>query len=75
MKRQEIFKINEERLKGWNKRLTNVHSTPVFMLGVGHDHNLGQLTVLTTEDINDTQLLTFIEYAAKQLREQIARNN
>jgi hypothetical protein len=67
--------INDERMGRWKVKLNRVNATPVFLMGVGHDHNQGQLTIYCTEDRTDEELLLFLEEAAKQLREQIANKN
>lgn len=59
--------INDERLGRWKIQLNRKHATPVLLLGIGHDHNSGNLTLLTTEDITDEELKLFLEYALKSL--------
>jgi hypothetical protein len=67
--------INDERLGRWKVQMIRRHSTPLILIGIGHDHNIGEVTVLCTEDRTDEQLLLFMENAVKQLREQIAEKN
>jgi hypothetical protein len=67
--------INDERLGRWKVQMIRRHSTPLILIGIGHDHNSGEITLLCTEDRTDEQLLLFMENAVKQLREQIAEKN
>lgn len=67
--------INEERLFRWKVKLTRQHATPVFLLGVGHDHKSGELVILCTEDRTDEELLLFLEGSVNKLKEQLAQKN
>ena len=50
MTTSEIDSINRTRLDTWRKHLTAGHSTPIILLGVGHDAVSGQWCVCTLED-------------------------
>lgn len=67
--------INDERLGRWKVQMIRRHSTPLILLGIGHDKNLGELTVLCTEDRTDEQLVAFLEAALAQLKENMADKN
>lgn len=69
MDKQEINKINIERMNSWSNKLTNHHATPIVLLGVCHDHNEGQIVILTTEPsvITNQVLLEFLKKAVKEL--------
>lgn len=67
MNPDEIEDICSVRLEGWTKRLTQEHSTPVLLLGVGHDHKKGQLVICTTEEMTDRDIQLFLEGALMQL--------
>jgi hypothetical protein len=67
--------INDERLGRWKVKLIRQHATPIFLLGVGHDHKNGQLVILCTEDRTDQELLLFLEGAANELRKQMSQKN
>lgn len=62
-----VRKINHERLGRWEKRLNENHSTPVILVGAGHDQVKGQVMVLTTEDRTDEEVILFLREALRQL--------
>jgi len=57
----------DERLGRWKNKLSAAHATPVCLIGVGHDHNTGQLVVCTTEEINDAELALMLRYALREI--------
>jgi hypothetical protein len=63
-----VKEINHARLARWKDRLNESHSTPVILIGVGHDTVKGRLMVLTTEERTDGEIIAFLEGALKQLR-------
>lgn len=70
-----VRKINHERLGRWEKRLNESHSTPVVLVGVGHDQVKGRVMILTTEERTDEEVITFLREALRQLEgEQIKKN-
>lgn len=75
MDRKKINEINVERLSRWKGKLNDAHSTPAVLVGFGHDHKQGEVTVLCTEEMTDFQVLTFLEAAVKMLSQQIASKN
>lgn len=70
METGEIDDICRERLDSWRQRLVSEHSTPVMMLGVGHDHKKGQIELITLEEIDDYQLLVFLRYAVNEIEKR-----
>ncbi len=66
--------INDERLGRWKNQLNRRHATPIVLVGVGHDHNSGEVTVLCTEERTDDELITLLEGAAQKLRNKIQSN-
>lgn len=62
-----VRKINHERLGRWEKRLNENHSTPVVIVGVGHDQVKGRVFILTTEDRTDEETILFLREALRQL--------
>lgn len=67
--------ICDERLGRWKVQMIRRHSTPLILMGIGHDQKLGELTILCTEDRTDEELLVFLEGAVNQLKEQMAQKN
>ncbi|HYC27724.1 MAG TPA: hypothetical protein VEB42_02895 [Chitinophagaceae bacterium] len=59
--------INDERMTAWKTRLNRVHSTPVLLIGIGHDHNSGQMHVIATEDMTKEHIVLFLRSALEQL--------
>lgn len=39
-----------DRLARWSQKLIESHATPLLVVGIGHDHALGNVVVLTIED-------------------------
>lgn len=64
--------INKERLGRWEVQLNRKHATPLLILGVGHDHNEGDLVILTTEGRSDVEVLLFLEGAVKLLKDKLS---
>jgi hypothetical protein len=64
-----VREICKERLAGWTEQLVGEHATPVILIGVGHDHKSGQLTVVTTEDLPNDAVAAFLEGAWKKFRQ------
>lgn len=60
--------ITQERLRSWSRRLAEQHSTPLALIGIGHDSKVGQLVVLTVEDVDDDTLVASLLFAVEQLR-------
>jgi hypothetical protein len=46
LSRDKIHEINDQRLGGWGKILTEQHATAAILLGFGHDARSGEMTVL-----------------------------
>jgi len=67
--RKDIHQITRDRLDSWLIRLVEQHSTPVLLLGVGHDHRSGQLTVITLEGLPDQDVETFLSFALDKLNQ------
>lgn len=67
MNPKDIKEITDKRLYGWTRRLVAEHSTPLILLGVGHDGKSGQLTVLTVEEVPNDVLIGALKFALRQL--------
>lgn len=63
-----VKQINHERMNRWKDRLNENNSTPVLLVGVGHDHVEGRLFVLCTEERTDEQVILFLKAALAQLQ-------
>ena len=64
----EIETICRDRLGGWTKRLVEEHSTPILLVGVGHDHKTGQVVLCMPEEMTDLEVMHFLEGALNMLR-------
>ncbi len=60
MTERECFRICRERLEGWRDNLVKEHTTPLLLIGVGHDDQAGHATLLTTEDVSHENLLAVV---------------
>jgi len=68
MRTDEIETIGRDRLEGWRKRLVDEHSTPILLVGVGHDHRTGQIVLCIPEEMTDVEVMHFLEGALNMLR-------
>lgn len=73
MDSEEIKAICDERLGSWTNRLVGEHATPILLVGVGHDHKKGDLVLCTLEDLDDMELLLFLQGAVHKLEAQVIR--
>jgi hypothetical protein len=64
----KIDEIVTTRLDSWKALMVKHHATPVVAVAVGHDHNSGQIRVLTVEDLNDKEMILFLETALQLLK-------
>jgi len=67
---EELRLVIAERLHRWGERLADGHATPVVLVGVGHDHALGQILVVTLDEheIRAEVIVAFLLSAVDQLR-------
>ena len=56
MKKKEIMEICDERFDRWKRRLASQYATPIILIGVGHDHNSGQLSICTVEEMDNSMI-------------------
>jgi len=75
MQRSQINKINVDRLTSWKNRLNEQHSTPMMLVGVGHDHKSGELMILVTEERTDYEILLLMREALRMLEQQHSSKN
>lgn len=67
MNRDKIKSITKQRLHSWGELMIENHATPMLALGVGHDHNSGQVRVFVTEDRSKEEIVALLTVALKQL--------
>jgi hypothetical protein len=63
----DIISINQKRLGNWGADLAAAHSTPLLLLGVGHDDVSGRPMVITVDDVSDEQLIVLLSLARAML--------
>lgn len=75
MTRKQIYDINKDRLTKWLRHQTDKHATTICAIGVGHDHNTGELVVCMPDDdrISDQQILRLMKGACALLEQQISQ--
>lgn len=60
--------ITTERLRGWQKRLSDQNATPLALVGVGHGQNHGQLILCIPENgPSDAEIAGMLRSVANQL--------
>ena len=69
MNREKVRSIGKERLDKWLDHLVNDHATPVLLMGLGHDHNLGNVSLCITENITNEQIELFLMGVLQKIRE------
>lgn len=70
MNDDRIRQICKDRLAMWTDDLVGDHSTPVLLLGVGHDDKEGIITICTVEDMDLERIIVFLCMAVDRLLEQ-----
>jgi len=69
MTKDEIEKINRECLARWAQQLADGHSTPLLVIGIGHDERAGELHVVTLEnaEFDNRTLAAYAAHAVGKL--------
>ena len=67
-----VEQITPERLERWGKRLIALHSTPLLIVAIGHDHVSGQLNILTCEEMSDYDMCNLLRVALAALERRCA---
>jgi len=62
-----VVAINNERLERWKKKLNEDHATAYLMIGVGHDHQSGRLSLIITENTKLLEIREVLKGVLKQL--------
>lgn len=68
MRAEEIQTICRERLEGWQKRLVQEHSTPILLVGVGHDNKTGQVVLCIPEEMTNREVMHFLQGALNMIK-------
>ena len=68
MEKTEIETVCRDRLGGWTKRLVEEHSTPILLVGVGHDHKKGQVVLCMPEEMSDQEVMHFLQGALNMMK-------
>jgi len=55
-----VEEITKQRLEGWAQILKDQHATPLLLVGVGHDENIGRLAICVPEDIPQVTLIAVL---------------
>ena len=63
----KIEEIWCERIPRWAAKLKFEHATPVILIGIGHDHESGQITVCVPENLTDFQIKAILSSALLNL--------
>lgn len=67
MAKIEVRPINHERMGRWKERLNENDSTPVVLVGIGHNRVAGRIMVLCTEERTNREIVLLLHEAIKQL--------
>lgn len=70
MDSDKIEEITCDRLQKWAFKLLSEHSTPVILIGIGHDHKSGQITVCVPENFTDFEYIGILKAALIQLKKE-----
>lgn len=63
----KIYEITIHRLQRWSLKLRADHATPLCLVGVGHDHKLGQLVVCVPEEFTNFDIIEILKAVQIQL--------
>ena len=66
---KETREICLDHLSRWTEHLVSSHSTPILLVGIGHDDRSGELVICTPEAMSDSDIETLLLAAVKKLRE------
>jgi len=61
--------ICDERLTRWKELLVADNATPIVLIGVGHEHNSGQIDVCFPTDAHNAEIAAILLEAADALLE------
>lgn len=64
----EIEEIWCELIPRWATKLKSEHATPICLIGIGHDHKSGQVTICVPEDFNDYMTCGILKAALIHLK-------
>ena len=67
MERVRVREICKERLDAWTNILVSSHATPVILVAVGHDHNKGELHIITLEEMGNKELSLLLAGALEKI--------
>ena len=67
MDKVRVREICKERLDSWMDILVSSHATPVILVAVGHDHNKGELHVVTLEEMGNKELSLLMAGALEKI--------
>lgn len=70
----EYFNMNAERLNNWNRRLSEGKYTPLLIVGIGHEQNKENLTVITTEPLSDVQLYLTLTHLRETVMNRLTKS-
>lgn len=59
--------ITDERFQFWKVQCIRRNATPQMALAIGHDHREGEITVLTTKGIEDSEISLLLQHAISAL--------
>lgn len=60
MDSQSVRQICQERLGIWTEDLVADHATPVLVLGIGHDHARGKMSLCVPEGTDDERIFELL---------------
>lgn len=63
MSTEDTEAITKLRLAEWAKALSTDHATPMLLVGIGHDHNSGKISLCVPEGIDDAVIVNTLKYA------------
>lgn len=64
----EIETICKDRLGEWQHSLVQEHSTPILLVGVGHDESKGHVVLCIPKELSDDEVMQFLQGALNMLK-------
>lgn len=67
MNDDRIRQICKDRLAMWTEDLVGDHATPLLLLGLGHDHKQGTISIHTNQEVKEDDMIAWIAMALDRL--------
>lgn len=67
MNDERVREICVDRLALWTEDLVGDHATPAVLVGIGHDHRSGSISICTNQEVDRDRLIVLLASALDEL--------